>query len=107
MRLAGRTETEADPSIGLANSYAVAGRRADALRVLDELKRWRDQRYVSPWGLASIYARLVEEGQALDWLERAYDEHDSTLVWLRVHPRFDPLRPHPRFAALLSRMNLG
>ena len=106
VRLAGRTETEADPSIGLANAYAVAGRREDALRVLEELKRWRSERYVSPWGLASIYARLGEDAQALDWLERAYAEHDSTLVWLKVHPRFDAIRGHPRFAALLSRMNL-
>ena len=106
VQLAGRTETEADPSIGLANAYAVAGRRADAHRVLDELKRWRETRYVSPWGLASIYSRLGEEGQALDWLERAYEEHDSTLVWLKVHPRFDPLRDHDRFRALLRQMNL-
>jgi len=106
IRLAGRTEAEADPSIGLANAYAVAGRRDDALRVLEELQRWREERYVSPWGLASIYARLGEEGRALDWLERAYADHDSTLVWLKVHPRFDPLRKHPRFVALLRQMNL-
>jgi serine/threonine protein kinase/tetratricopeptide (TPR) repeat protein len=104
IRLAGRSD--ADPSIGLANALAVAGRRSEALAVLDTLQTGRAERYVSPWGLASIYARLNEEGQALDWLERAYAERDSTLVWLKVHPRFDSLRNHPRFAALLKKMNL-
>ncbi|MBV8201832.1 MAG: protein kinase [Acidobacteria bacterium] len=97
----------ADPSAGLANAYAVAGRRADALAVLEELQRRRAAKYVSPWALASIYARLGEDGAALDWLDRAYDEHDSTLVWVKVHPRFDHLRAHPRYQDLLRRMGLG
>ena len=97
----------ADPSIGLANALAVGGRRQEALDVLEELKRRRERQYVSPWGLASIYARLGDAGAALEWLERAYDEHDSTLVWLKVHPRFDALRTDSRFAALLEKMSLG
>ena len=96
----------ADPSVGLANASAAAGRRDEALAVLDELKRRRDRQYVSPWGLASICARLGEKSEALAWLERAYEEHDSTLVWLKVHPRFDALREEPRFAALLGKMGL-
>ncbi len=97
----------ADPSVGLANASAAAGRRDEALAVLEELKSRRDRQYVSPWGLASIYARLGETGSALEWLERAYDEHDSTLVWLKVHPRFDGLRAEPRFVALLTKMGLS
>jgi serine/threonine-protein kinase len=99
--------TRADPSVGLANACAAAGRREEALAILDDLKSRRGRQYVSPWGLASIYARLGEKDAALEWLERAYDEHDSTLVWLKVHPRFDALRGEPRFAALLSKMGLG
>lgn len=95
-----------DPSTGLATAYALAGRRDEAMKVLDELQRARSERYVSPWGLASIFARLGEENAALDWLERAYDEHDSTMVWLKVHPRFDPIRQQPRFQRLLVLMNL-
>jgi serine/threonine protein kinase/tetratricopeptide (TPR) repeat protein len=104
IRLAGSTPSDA--SIGRANALAVAGNRQEALGVVDELKRRRSERYTSPWGLASIYARLGEEGEALDWLETAYVEHDSTLVWLKVHPRFDALRGHPRFVSLLRKMNL-
>ncbi len=97
----------ADPSAGLANAFAVAGRAAEARAMLAELERARGERYVSPWALASIYARLGDRRAALDWLERAYEERDSTLVWLKVHPRFDELRSEPRFTALLTRLRLG
>jgi TolB-like protein/Tfp pilus assembly protein PilF len=94
----------ADPSAGLANALAVAGRADEARAMLVELSRRRAESYVSPWALASIHARLGETGEALDWLERAFDEHDSTLVWLKVHPRFDALHGEPRFESLLARL---
>ena len=104
IRMAGNSI--AGPSAGLANVLALAGRREEAREMLTALSRRRSERYVSPWALASIHARLDETDAALTWLERAYDEHDSTLVWLKVHPRFDALRDEPRFKALLGRMNL-
>ena len=104
IRLAGKSDF--DPSIGLANALAVAGRRGEAVGVLEELRRRRTERYISLWGLASISARLGEQENALEWLERAYDEHDSTLVWLKVHPRFDALRTSARFQRLLRQMGL-
>ena len=105
IRLAGASL--ADPSAGLANALAVAGRADEAHAILASLEQARAERYVSPWALASIYARLGDHDPALDWLERAYAERDSTLVWLKVHPRFDPLRSAPRFVALLVRLGLG
>jgi tetratricopeptide (TPR) repeat protein len=94
----------ADPSAGLANALAVAGRSGEARAMLAELSRRRAESYVSPWALASIHARLGETDEALDWLERAFQEHDSTLVWLKVHPRFDALHGEPRFESLLARL---
>ena len=96
----------ADPSAGLANVLAVSGRGGEAREVLATLSRSRAERYVSPWTLASIHAGLGETGEALDWLERAFEEHDPALVWLKVHPRFDSLRSEPRFEALLARLRL-
>ncbi len=97
---------KADPSVGLANVHALNGRREQAREILDTLRARRQQSYVSAWGLASVYAVLGEGDAALDWLERAYSEHDSTLVLLKVHPRFDALRGVPRFQALLRQMHL-
>ncbi|MCB1163256.1 MAG: protein kinase [Candidatus Krumholzibacteriia bacterium] len=95
-----------DPSSGLAHVYARMGRRDDALAILEQLLAMRAERYISPYGIGSIYASLGEVETALDWLERAFDEHDQTLVLLKVHPRLDPLHGHPRYAALLARMRL-
>jgi len=54
-----------------------------------------------------LYARLDDKAQAFDWLEKAYDERSSALVYLKVEPAFDNLRPDPRFADLLQRMHLA
>jgi serine/threonine protein kinase/tetratricopeptide (TPR) repeat protein len=93
-------------SAGLANVLAVAGRTDEARQMLSVLERRRAESYVSPWALATIHARLGEVGPALDWLERAYEEHDSGIVWLKVHPRFEAIRGEPRYRALLSRLRL-
>jgi len=50
---------------------------------------------------------LGDPDQAFAWLERAYQDRDRMMVYLRVHPRLDPLRADPRFADLLARMNLA
>jgi TolB-like protein/Flp pilus assembly protein TadD len=96
-----------DPSFGLANVLAVSGRAEEAREMLATLERRRADHYVSAWGLATIHARLGETSEALDWLERAFDERDPSIVWLKVHPRFDTLRGAPRFASLLRRLGLS
>ena len=55
---------------------------------------------------ASIQACLGDASKALDWLEKAYDEHDQTLVWVKVHPRLDAVREDPRYFALLEKLGL-
>jgi hypothetical protein len=53
-----------------------------------------------------IYGYLGEMDQAYEWLEKAYEERDQQIVWLKVWPLFDPLRSDPRFKAMLKKMNL-
>ena len=95
-----------EPSSGLAHVYAQMGRHDDALAIVDELKALSATRYVSPYGIASIYACMGEVETALDWLEKAFEEHDQTLVWVKVHPRLDPLRGHERYQRILRKMKL-
>jgi len=94
------------PSTGLATLLAASGRRDEALAMLDVLVERAQREYVSPYGIASGYAVAGESSKALDWLERAHEQRDGTLVWIKVHPRMDSLRAEPRFRELLGRMRL-
>ena len=89
----------------LAHAYAVAGKRAEARKGLNELNELSKRRYVEADLIALIHIGLGDHDQALKWLERAYEERAVKLVLLKVDPRLDPLRSVPRFQDLLRRMN--
>jgi hypothetical protein len=71
------------------------------------LRALSGERYVPSYSVAAIYAALGRSDEALTWLERAYDEHDSWMDYLGLDPRLDPLRSDPRFVTLLRRINLS
>jgi TolB-like protein/DNA-binding winged helix-turn-helix (wHTH) protein/Tfp pilus assembly protein PilF len=89
----------------LAFYYARVGRREDALRILSELERRAKTGYVPAIALAHVHLGLGETEKALSLLEKAYEDHNVSLVWLKVHRRYDPLRSDPRFQNLLRPMN--
>jgi tetratricopeptide (TPR) repeat protein len=91
----------------LIRAYAHAGRRPDALRLLAELKRRRQKKYVPAAAFVNAYLGLDDKEQAYAWLERAYDERSNILQWIKVHPFFDPLRGDPHFADLMRRVGLN
>ena len=62
--------------------------------------------YNSAFGTAILYAQLGEKSKALDSLEKAYEQRSLSMTELAIEPSFDPLRPDPRFQALLRRMGL-
>jgi hypothetical protein len=74
-----------------------------ALKRLDELAH---QRYESSFPRALIYSGLGENDWALAGLERAFQEHSSGMVKLKVDPRLDPLRGNQRFVDLMRRVGL-
>lgn len=90
----------------LGHAYAVAGKRAEAQRVLDRLKAATKRRFISPYSIAVIYASLGDKERAVVWLNRAYEERDNWLIYLKVEPRLDPLRSDARFNDLLRRASL-
>jgi serine/threonine-protein kinase len=90
----------------LGHVYAVAGQRAEAQQLLDELREISKQSYINPYWIALIYVGLGEKEQAFAWLEKAYHERFFFLIWLKVEPRLDPLREDPRFQDLLRRVGL-
>ena len=90
----------------LVRAYAHAGRRTEALRLLDELKRRQQTGYIPSAALVNAYLGLGDYEQTFSWLERAYKEHSPILQYIKVHPFFDPLRGDPRFANLVRRVGL-
>jgi Flp pilus assembly protein TadD len=88
----------------LAHAYAVAGRTRDARNALEELNRLSKHTYIESDLMAHVYAGLGETGQALDWLEKGFEERAVKLVLLKVDPRFDSVRSHPRFSDLVRRI---
>jgi eukaryotic-like serine/threonine-protein kinase len=91
----------------LGQAYAVVGRTSDAREVLRRLSELSLQRYVSPYHMAYIYAGLGEHDAAIDWLERAYNSRAGAVYGIKGSFLFVALRSHPRFVALLKKMNLA
>jgi non-specific serine/threonine protein kinase len=102
--LSGRSIVMLVAALGYA--CAVAGKTERAREVLNELDEQVKQRYVSPYFFAQIYAGLGEKDQALEWLERDYEERDHWLTYLKIEPMLDSLRSDSRFQELVRRVGL-
>jgi eukaryotic-like serine/threonine-protein kinase len=94
----------------LGHAYAVAGRKAESQKVLDQLNEVSTQKYVPAEFKARIYAGLGDKVRAFDWLEKAYEGRETAIdfrgIGIKADPAFDPLRSDPRWIDLLRRMNL-
>jgi tetratricopeptide (TPR) repeat protein len=89
-------------------TYALAksGKRAEARAALEELLKLSATKYVPPYNIALIYNALDEREHALEWLEKAYEQRDPKMTFLKVEPKWNNLRNEPRFIDLIKRMNL-
>jgi len=65
----------------------------------------KDTSYVTPWQIGTLYTRAGMNDEALEWLEKAYEEHDSNMSAINIDPLFDGLREDDRFKNLLRQMN--
>ena len=90
----------------LGQAYGMTGQSEKARDVLAHLKDLAQRGYVSPYHIAYVYTGLGDQDAAMDWLERAYVERAGALYGIKGSFLFTSLRRHPRFTALMSRMNL-
>jgi len=90
----------------LGCAYGLAGRPADAQKILATLERMSTQRYVSPFARALVNAGLGNRHRAFALLDETYKEHSDNIVILGVYPWVDILRSDQRFPALLRRIGL-
>jgi serine/threonine-protein kinase len=88
----------------LGEAYVGNGEREKAQTILKQLQTTKE--YVSPGELAVLYGALGDKDAAFASLEKAYNEHDLQLQFLKVDPSYDRLRDDPRFADLIRRVGL-
>jgi TolB-like protein/DNA-binding winged helix-turn-helix (wHTH) protein/Flp pilus assembly protein TadD len=88
---------------GLGSAYALAGHPESAKKVLATLPVGPS--YVGNYSLrAEVVESLGEPDDAIALLYKAYEENDSSALWLKVDPQYDSLRSDPKFQELLRRM---
>jgi len=91
---------------GTGNAYGEWGHRAEAEQVLTRLGELANAKYVTPYGVALVYAGLGDKNRAFAWLNKAVAGRSHWLVWLNRDPRWDRLRSDPRFADLKKQVGL-
>lgn len=94
------------PTVELAVALACAGRPAEARAELESLLVARRRTYIMPDMIAAVYAALGQSDSAFLWLERAYEENATYLLWLNIATYWDPIRDDPRFEDLVRRVGL-
>ncbi len=91
----------------LGEAYGIVGNVAGARDVLRQLEELSRRRFVSPYHMALVYTGLGEQETAIDWLERAYEGRSGPVYSIKGSFLFTSLHGHPRFTALLKKMNLA
>jgi len=90
----------------LGEAYARAGKRSEALKILDDLEELSKRKYFSPiWKSFILVGMGEKKDEVLDALESGYEDRFEGMWGLKVFSGLDDLRPEPRFQTLLRRMN--
>ena len=101
------TKDDVDSNMALAFVYAETGKVEQARQILGELEaRPASEEYINPSALAHIRLRLGDVERGFAWLEKAYEERDGFLPYLRVTQYLDGFRSDPRYLSLLRRMGI-
>jgi adenylate cyclase len=88
----------------LGHVLASSGRNARAMQILEKLMEKSKNQYVPSYWIAVIYNGFRDREQVIAWLQKAFEERSSWLVWSNVEPRFAWLRDDPEFASLMRAM---
>jgi len=90
----------------LAIAYYKTDQNSKSNDILEELKQMSQESSVgSPaFYIAMIYAQMREIDTAFKWVDKAYQEHEVEMYWLKVEPPFEPLRSDPRWQEMLDKV---
>ena len=87
----------------LGMAYAQSGDRAQAQKVLDQMKK-SSPPHLPNYSIAMVYATLADKAQTVSWLKKGYEEHNDDMIYMKIEPVFDPVRSDPRFQDLIRRI---
>ena len=91
------------------NRSSAAPQKTSLRRALDVRAGAREKEWLEPGetceSCVRYHAALGEHDEAMEELERSFDDRDGDLIFLAVDPAYDPLRGDPRFQGLIRRMN--
>ncbi len=104
IELGGRT---ANQIAALGHAYGRAGNPDRARALLQELMARASELYVAPMWMALVHLGLGDREGLFQWMDRAYEERDGSLILISAAVELDPVREDPRFKAILERMGLG
>ena len=90
----------------LGHAQALAGKRAEAEKMIARLQELSKKEYVSPFQTAVIYAGLDDRKLALDWLEKSREERFNLFPFIKVDPVLKNLRSEERFVELSKSLGL-
>ncbi|MBT8204917.1 MAG: adenylate/guanylate cyclase domain-containing protein [Eudoraea sp.] len=91
----------------LKQGYEEGGYHLAMARTAEMMIAHRDSIYFPPWQIFTLYCRAEMKEEAMDWLEKAYEEHDSNMPYISTDPLFEFLHDDPRFLNILKKMNLS
>jgi len=91
----------------LGRTFALSGKRSEAMRILKELHERAGKRYDSPFDLASLYLALGDRENGFKWLAQAFRDRCFEVLSIKVDPRFDPFREDPGFMQLVTTLGLS
>lgn len=86
----------------LGYTYGISGDKYNAKKILDELL---NQKNVSSYLIALLYLCMRENEKVFEYLERAYEERDTFMTFIKVDPEFKLIHSDPRFKVILKKMN--
>ena len=87
-------------------AYAVSGKNNEAQKIIDELKARSGKEYIQGHFIALVYMGMGDKSNALDWLEKAFEERAPWLSIISNDPAFDSLRDELQFNLILHKVGL-
>ncbi len=90
---------------------ALSGEQSEAQQLLDDtLKKMKKSTGVlasiyNTW-ISIVYIALGDFDTAFEYLNRAYEEREQVLIFIKDNYEFDPLRSDPRFNELIRKIGL-